>query len=118
MNYLSIAALALLASVLVFTACTLFTAIRGNYRSANELRRQFALRIRLLPLFRLLQKKHISLAQWLHQFPVATIEGAIRRCESCHEVDKCLSLLKQQDSHKLDHCANAVLFEEAVEFRQ
>lgn len=111
MNYLSMTFLAMLLILLVFTGISLFTAIHGNYRRASELRRQFGQRIRLIPLFRMLQQKGVSLEQWLHLAPVATIENAVRQCESCPRTEDCLVLLRKSQQAVPGHCSNEALLD-------
>ncbi len=107
--------LAILSILLVFTGLSLFTAIHGNYRRANELRRQFGQRIRLIPLFKLLQQKDVSLEQWLHLAPVSTIENAVRQCESCSKTENCLVLLKKSQQAVPNHCSNEALLDYLAE---
>ena len=109
MNYLSISFLALFLTLLVLTGLSLFTAIHGNYRRANELRRQFGQRIQLIPLFRMLRKQNVSMEQWLHRAPLSTVEKAVRQCESCVKTEECLDLLKNSKQIAPDHCSNEAL---------
>lgn len=111
MNYAAFAFLGLILTLLSYTALRLFTAIQGNYSDAGDLRRQFAQRIRLLPLFKVLQKKGIVLNEWLYDLPVAEIENSIRQCESCSSTEKCQSALKQSSRIDFSYCANDRQFE-------
>jgi hypothetical protein len=106
MNYIAIGFIALISLLLFYTGLRLTNAIHGNFQRASELRNQYAQRIRLLPMYKILCLRGIDLNQLLYQSPVAEIETSIRNCENCNISEACQTVLKEKTNQDFSHCAN------------
>ena len=96
MNYITFGFISLVGLLLFYTGLRLTEAINGNFQTSSELRNQFAQRIRLLPMYKILSLVGIDQARLLYQMPIAEIETGIRNCEACSISAECLNKLKMQ----------------------
>ena len=115
MNYLTISFIALIGLLLSYTGLRLFKAIHGNFHTAAALRNQYAQRIRLLPMYKMLRMRGIELNHFLSQSPVAEIETRIRNCESCNKDRECQTALKEKTEQDFSFCTNDPVFIKAEE---
>jgi len=109
MDYTTLLFLTLIALLLIVTGTGLSRAIYGNFQAAAALRRQYAQRIRVLPMFNMLRLRGVGLDPLLHGLPVARIEKAIRNCESCDKTPQCRTLLRKKASIPAGFCINGDL---------
>lgn len=110
MNYVAISFITVVGSLLLYTGLRLFKSIHGNFHTAAALRNQYAHRIRLLPMYKMLRMRGIELSHFLSQSPVAEIEARIRNCESCVRDRECQTALKEKTDQDFSFCANDQVF--------
>lgn len=102
--------ISLVGILLLYTGLRLTGAINGNFQTSSELRNQFAQRIRLLPMYKILSLLDIDQGRLLYQLPIAEIETGIRNCEACSISAECLNKLKTKPNQDFSYCVNDDLY--------
>ena len=106
MNYVTFGFISLIGILLLYTGLRLTGAINGNFQTSSELRNQYAQRIRLLPMYKILALVGIDQDRLLYQMPVAEIEAGIRNSEACSISTECLNKLKTKSNQDFSYCVN------------
>ena len=110
MNYITFGFISLIGLLLFYTGLRLTGAINGNFQTSAELRNQYAQRIRLLPMYKILALVGIDQDRLLYQMPIAEIEARIRNCEACSITTDCINKLKTKSNQDFSYCVNADLY--------
>lgn len=103
-SLLFLAAIGLLAFLMV---ARMSYAILHNFHAGREFRRALGERVQRLRLFRMLERRGISPADYLHRQPVSDIERHARACEGCNETRACDGVLAARaTTEDLSFCPN------------
>lgn len=108
MNYGAGFYLLLITVILFFALVGLIGIINTNFRAGQRLRAALLERIKLLRLGRMLKRRGIDTATFLHEAGFHDIETNIRNCESCGKIKECDAVLEVSaaQSGDLSFCPN------------
>jgi hypothetical protein len=91
--------------MMVVTAIFLVNALRNNFQSGQEVRKQIARRIEQLPFGKMLKRHKVDTIKFLYQIPLTEVESEIRVCQSCIKTVECNKALQSENSD-LGFCPN------------
>ncbi len=107
MNLLAGIYLLIIVGLVFYTGIRLVALIGANYLAGRRVKEAFAERIKMLRLNRMLKKRQIAPADYLHRFSVPNLEQQIRACESCLKTTDCDRFLSGETSDgDLTFCPN------------
>ena len=89
MNIVSMIVLGLMGALLAYSVLSIFISIVRNLRAGFRFRQELAGRVGSLRLRKMLGSLGIDLSGYLHNRPVAEIEGHMRACQSCETQSTC-----------------------------
>lgn len=107
MNTVSLLFLAAIGVLAFLMVARMSYAILHNFHAGREFRRALGERVHRLRLFRMLERRGISPADYLHRQPVTDIERHARVCEGCDETRACDgALAARATTQELTFCPN------------
>ena len=93
MNLLAGIYIFLIVGLIIYAGITLVIVIGANYIAGQKVKEDFAGRIKLLRLNRMLKKRRITAANYLQEFSVHSLDRQIRNCETCLNTTECEKFL-------------------------